>query len=91
MASQQTFLEKCYKGKHGKVAIAQFPNLPIVVWLVSLLFTHVFANGTLHNLFEIISFGTLFTWAWMELFSGANYIRRSLGLIVLVAVVYNRI
>jgi hypothetical protein len=34
-----------------------------------------------------VAYGSLFTWAWLELFQGVNYFRRSLGLLVLVGVV----
>lgn len=40
---------------------------------------------------DLIAMGTLFTWAWFELFQGVNYFRRTLGFIVLVGFVGLRI
>ncbi len=36
---------------------------------------------------DVVANGSLFTWAWMELFQGVNYFRRSLGLIVLIGII----
>jgi len=91
MRSRQTFVEKCYKDADGKVTLAQIPNLPIIVWLVMALLGWLVSSGTLHDVASVVGFGALFTWAWMELFSGANYLRRLLGLIVLLASIYSRV
>lgn len=84
----QTFIEKCYKDRHGKVTLAQKPNVPIIVWAIcriALLFVKTGeSTSTLHNTLDIVAFGALFTWAWLELFDGANYARRLLGLVVLI-------
>ncbi|HEY9908282.1 MAG TPA: hypothetical protein V6D18_11845 [Thermosynechococcaceae cyanobacterium] len=37
-----------------------------------------------------MAFGSLFTWAWLELFQGVNYFRRSLGLIVLLGAIASK-
>lgn len=91
MADKQTILEKCYKDRHGRVVIVQKPNLPISVWAVSTVLGHFFACGSSHTLLALVAFGALFTWAWLELFSGANYLRRLLGLMVMIAILYSRI
>jgi hypothetical protein len=91
MAKEQTFIESCYKDKRGKVAVAQIPNLPIMVWAVSAVFARIFSNGSVHDLFVVVSFGALFTWAWMELFSGSNYLRRLLGLAILVLLIQSNV
>jgi hypothetical protein len=39
---------------------------------------------------EALAFGSLFTWAWLELFQGVNYFRRALGLGVLIGVIASR-
>lgn len=88
---EQSFVDKCYKNKQGKVTLAQKPNMPIIVWAVcrvALLFVKTGeSTSTLHNTLDIVAFGALFTWAWLELFDGANYARRLLGLLVLLSTV----
>jgi len=32
---------------------------------------------------ELVAFGALFTWAWLEIFDGANWFRRLLGITVM--------
>ena len=69
----------------------QKPNLPLVIWAIATLLEHFFAHGRMHTLLSLVAFGALFTWAWLELFSGANYLRRALGLVVLITILYTRI
>lgn len=89
MAQQQSFLEKCYKDASGRVVLFQAPNLPIIVWLVTLVLSKLFVSGSVHDMLRVISFGALFTWAWLELFSGSNYLRRVLGFVVLVVTIFS--
>mgnify|MGYP000408497243 CR=1 FL=1 len=88
---ERSFIEKCYKDEKGKVTLYQLPNLPIIVWFVSMLASRIISEGLVHDTLSLISFGALFTWAWLELFSGVNYLRRILGLVVLVLTLMSRI
>jgi hypothetical protein len=87
----QSFLERCYKDKNGNVAIFQAPNLPIAVGLTSTILAMLIKSGSLQTLFSLLGFGTFFTWAWLEIFSGDSYFRRILGVTVLIGLMYNRI
>ena len=89
--TKQSFIEKCYKDKNGKVTLAQTPNLPIIVGLLAGLLRSAVAHGTVHSVLDLIAFGALFTWAWLELFQGSNYFRRLLGAVVLGLLIWNRI
>jgi hypothetical protein len=40
---------------------------------------------------DIVANGSLFTWAWLELFQGVNYFRRAIGLGVFIAIIVSRI
>jgi hypothetical protein len=88
--SKQSFIDKCIKDKDGKVVLGQKPNLPIIVWFITLVINQ-FANGRLYTVADLIGFGALFTWGWLELFDGVNYLRRVFGLLVLLGLLYSRI
>ena len=83
--------DRTFRDSEGKIVIAQPPNLPLLVWLAATLLNLAFTSGTIHTALDAIAFGTLFTWAWQELFQGVNYFRRSLGFIVLLGAIASRI
>lgn len=80
---ESTLFDKTFRDNNGDLTIAQKPNLPSIVAAVSLLLLLTPIEGNLRLLVAAIAYGTAYTWAWMELFQGVNYFRRSLGLIVL--------
>ncbi len=86
-----TLLDKIFRDSSGDIVVAQPPNLPIIVWGVATLLKLVFTSGEINIGLDLVAFGSLFTWAWEELFQGVNYFRRALGLVVLVGVVGSRI
>ncbi|MGL5032798.1 MAG: hypothetical protein ACRC6M_03240 [Microcystaceae cyanobacterium] len=86
-----TFLDRIFQDENGKVILAQFPNPPLIAWLVATLLKLVFTTGPINSGLEILAFGALFTWAWEELFQGVNYFRRTLGLLVLIALFVTKI
>lgn len=79
-----------FKDKQGRVVLAQTPNSPLIGWFIFTILNLLWSKDqpTIHYLFELLSFGFIFTWAWLEITDGVNYFRRALGLIVLVIVVY---
>jgi hypothetical protein len=77
-----TLFDRFFRDRSGNVVIAQPPNLPILVTFGAILLQLVFPSGKLHTGLALIAFGTLYTWAWLEIFQGMNYFRRSLGLLV---------
>ena len=87
---KRSFIDKCIKDEKGTVVFGQKPNLPILIW-ISTIFINFFTEGRLYTFIDLIGFGALFTWAWLELFDGVNYFRRVLGLIVLVSLLYSRV
>ena len=88
---KDSLFDKTFRDSDGQIAIAQMPNLPILVWVGAVLLKLVFTSGQTYLLLDTISFGTLFTWAWEELFQGVNYFRRGLGLLVLIGAIGSRI
>ena len=88
---ENTLLDKIFRDREGKVVLAQTPNLPLIVWIVASLLRLIFTTGKVNIGLEAIAFGSLFTWAWEELFQGVNYFRRALGLLVLVGLIASKI
>jgi hypothetical protein len=87
----KTLFDKIFRDSNGNIVIAQAPNLPIIVWGVASLLKLIFTSGFINVGLDLIAFGSLFTWAWEELFQGINYFRRVLGFVVLVGFVGSRI
>lgn len=86
-----TLLDKIFRDREGKVVLAQIPNLPLIVWIVASLLRLIFTTGKVNIGLEAIAFGSLFTWAWEELFQGVNYFRRALGFLVLIGLIASKI
>ncbi len=88
---EETLFDKVFRDSEGQIVIAQPPNLPLIVWIVASLLKFVITTGKINLGLELVAFGSLFTWAWEELFQGVNYFRRALGLIVLVGLIASKI
>ena len=88
---ENTLFDKVFRDREGEIVLAQMPNLPIIVWVVASLLKLFFTTGKISIGLEAIAFGSLFTWAWEELFQGINYFRRALGLIILVTLLLSKI
>ena len=91
MTTENTLFDKVFRDSDGNIVIAQPPNPPIIVWGVASLLQLFFTQGDVNTGLEVLAFGCIFTWGWQELFSGVNYFRRGLGLIVLIGVLGSRI
>lgn len=81
---RNTLLDRIFRDSKGNIVIAQPPNLPITVGTAATLLHFVAPNGAIGILSGLVGFGTLYAWAWLELFSGVNYFRKGLGLVSLV-------
>jgi len=91
MKTLKSFVNKIIRDKHGKVVMWQTPNITIILWALSTLLSDITGSGRWHNLFDLVAFGALFTWAWMEIFSGSSYFRRGLGAVILIMSLYSRL
>lgn len=88
---ENTFLNQVFHDGEGKIVLAQPPNLPLIVWIVASLLKLFLTTGRVNIALDLVAFGSLFTWAWQELFQGVNYFRRALGLVVLIALIAGKI
>jgi hypothetical protein len=84
-------MDKIFKDKHGKVVVLEKPNAALITWFISWVLSHVLPYGQLNFVAALVAFGSLFAWAWMEIFDGSCYFRRALGAFVLVAMILARI
>ncbi|GAP98478.1 hypothetical protein [Leptolyngbya sp. NIES-2104] len=82
--AEPTLFDRFFRDPEGNIVIAQKPNLPILIWGATTALQFLNFGGKFQTGLELVSFGILFTWAWLEIFQGVNYFRRSLGLVVLV-------
>ncbi|HAO12832.1 MAG TPA: hypothetical protein DCQ51_17090 [Planktothrix sp. UBA8407] len=88
---ENTLFDQVFRDSEGKIVLAQMPNLPLIVWIVASLLKIIFTTGRINLGLDLIAFGSLFTWAWEELFQGVNYFRRVLGLLVLVGLIASKL
>lgn len=87
---KNTLFDKTFRDSNGEIVLAQMPNLPIIVWITASLLKLVFTTGEINTGLDVLANGSLFTWAWLELFQGVNYFRRALGLGMLIGVIVSR-
>ena len=86
-----TAFDKAFRDNEGNIALFQKPNLPALTGLTATLLSFTPISGELRAGVEAVAYGALFTWAWLELFQGVNYFRRSLGLTVLLLLVATKL
>ena len=88
---ENTLVDKTFRDSNGRIVLAQMPNLPLIVWIVASLLALFFTNGKINTVLVLLADGSLFTWAWMELFQGVNYFRRLLGLAVFISIIGSKL
>ncbi len=88
---ENSLFDQTFRDSEGNIVIAQPPNLPLLVGITATVLKFIVKSGNIHTGLDAIAFGSLFTWAWLELFEGVNYFRRALGLLVLVGLIASRL
>ena len=83
MGKLRELINKTVKDPRGRITLAQSPNLPLLIFLVFSVLAIIFRHSSSTLLFKPLAFGAIFVWSWMEIFSGINYFRRILGIVVL--------
>jgi hypothetical protein len=87
VVSQQSFGDRFFQDKSGKVVVGQAPNLSISCWIVLKIVMLFLPGGHTKTGFGHLADAVLFVWAYLELFDGVNYFRRVLGFVVMVSIV----
>lgn len=78
---------------HTLKKILQPPNAPLTVWFGCFVLTLIIPDEfkVSSTIINVIGFGALFTWAWLEIAQGINIVRRILGAVVMLVLVISRI
>ncbi|MBW4558225.1 MAG: hypothetical protein KME59_20290 [Trichormus sp. ATA11-4-KO1] len=63
---ENTLVDKTFRDSDGNIVIAQMPNLPLIVWIVTSLLALIFPTGKINTVLDVVANGSLFTWAWIN-------------------------
>ncbi len=76
-----------FKDKAGKYKLWQRPNVPLSAWFFFMLISRFVPMAHIQSLSQFLSTAFLFTWAYLEITSGASYFRRLLGLVIIAGII----
>jgi hypothetical protein len=85
--AKRNFDDKFWNDKHGNLAVWQRPNIPLIVWIVTVILGMILSDGPLQRDIGWIGLIAILIWAVMELGWGVSYFRRLLGFAVLLLAV----
>ena len=71
-------------GKDGKPVLGQRPNLALSLWIICVVANRFITNPTADHNVGLAGHVAITVWAVMEVSRGASYLRRTLGLVVLI-------
>jgi len=71
-----------FRDKKGRLVLFQFPNLSLLVFAIASLLARIVTSVGVGQVLKVISLSAIYTWALLEIFTGATYFRRLLGLVV---------
>ncbi|HVV25826.1 MAG TPA: hypothetical protein VHC21_02240 [Candidatus Saccharimonadales bacterium] len=87
VAGQNGLWDKIWRNRQGEITIWQTPNVWIIAWAVLDVVAIFAPSKSMASVAWAIGSGALVIWALLEIFRGANYFRRALGLLVLLVAV----
>lgn len=85
-SEHQDLWDKFWKDKDGNIVVYQRPNIWLIGWVV-LTMLSLFLNGKASDYLWWGALALLTVWSLLEIFKGVNYLRRSLGVVVLVLII----
>lgn len=83
-------LRRFLSDRHGRIVVAQAPNLPLVTWALMAAAAYL-ATPRWVPYFAFLSGAALVTWAYLEIRCGDSPFRRVLGVVVLVGLLVHRL
>lgn len=81
------YMFKDLNGRKGKYVIAEVPNIPLAVFMISIVMAVVFYPGFFKSLLAVIAYVALLWWSYRESRSGRSRFRKLLGYLGYVAAV----
>lgn len=88
MGQSKMFWDKIWRDGKGRVVLWQSPNLLLIAWAGFDVLSRFFHNGRPKNGIEFLSTSFLLIWAYLEITSGVNYFRRTVGLLVFAMIIF---
>lgn len=88
MLTLKNIYKKLFLDKKGHFVVAQFPNVPIIIWLATVILNRFVQAQPANTVLSIIGTASLTVWALLEIYSGVNLFRKLLGSVVLLYIVY---
>lgn len=90
MARIKHFLDWLFRDlteRRGKYVIAEVPNLPLMVFMISLVLSLLIYPGPVQDFFNIIAYASLVYWGYKEYRGGRSRFRKLLGILGIISVV----
>jgi hypothetical protein len=78
---------RIWRDNEGRVVLWQTPNIWILIWMFARLIGFLIGHGKLASAIHWVGSAALIVWALLEIFQGASYFRRALGVGVLLVTV----
>jgi hypothetical protein len=73
--------------RRGKYVIAEVPNVPLVIFMLAIVFSLAVYPGPLQTTLSVVAFLALFYWGLQEFRSGRSRFRKLLGILGMLSVV----
>jgi len=87
--STMSWFNHIFRDSNGKIAIIQWPNIPLSGWILFKVAAMISNNSSLIDVFNIFGTVLLLIWASLELTNGTSTFRRILGLVILIFTILN--
>jgi hypothetical protein len=78
---------KIWRDPIGNVVLWQTPNVLLITWAIVTFVSLFVPNGIVESIFYWVSELLLGVWAVLEIWKGIDYLRRALGLYILIFVI----
>ena len=78
--THRSWFDACFRSTQtGRITIAQFPNVPLWIFLVTVVVRRFVETGAARTAVDVVAVASLAWWALDEVFRGVNLWRRALG------------
>lgn len=80
------WLFKDLHGRRGSYVIAEVPNLPLIIFMLSIVLGVILYPGFWQTAFIILAYLSLAYWSYLEVTSGRSRFRRLLGMLGIISI-----